>query len=294
MDNASPLGPIVDRFLAYLKGRERSANTIRAYGQDLSAFAVWYQAATGDPLDSPGQVTGVELREWKRDMLARGGKPASVNRRLSALQAFARWAADCSLIPSAPERPTTCRQERTAPKWLDRRDRLAFLRAVEHASPRDRALAQVLLNTGLRVAELAALKWPDVRISDRKGTLTVRRGKGSKWREVPLNDDARKALLAVGYAAASAAGESGPVLRGTRGALGVQGIRKAVGAIASKAGVEATCHTLRHTFCHDLIAAGIGIEKVASLAGHDNIQTTRRYVEPSAADLQAAVDRLGG
>jgi integrase/recombinase XerC len=281
--------PALARFLDYLKTRERSPNTVRAYSADLEAFAGWYASALSCPLANVLEISAVELREWKRDMLARGLRPASVNRRLSAVQSFERWAAETSLIPGAPERPTSCRQERPGARWLDRKERLALMRAVERAgSPRDRAIAVVLLNTGLRVAELAALEWPDVTITDRKGVVTVKRGKGAKWREVPLNDDARKAFQSIGYP-----GDGGRVWIGKRGPLTVQGIQKVVETFGAAAGIDLSCHLLRHTFCHDLLAAGIGLEKVASLAGHDSIETTRRYVEPSQSDLQDAVDALG-
>ena len=234
-------------------------------------------------------ITAVELREWKRDMISLSHKPASVNRRISALQSFERWAADTGRIPGAPERPTSCRQQRGAPRWLNRKERLAFLRAVERGgSPRDKAIAIVLLNTGLRIAEMAALLWTDIVISERKGELTVRQGKGYKRRTIPLNDDARKALLSIGYPS-----DGGPIWQGKRGRLTVQGLQKVIEGFAAAAHLELSCHILRHTFCHDLLAAGVGLEKVAALAGHDSIETTRRYVEPSAADLQDAVDQLG-
>jgi integrase/recombinase XerC len=60
-------------------------------------------------------------------------------------------------------------------------------------------VVQLLLNTGLRAGELCALRWSDVRISERKGMLVVRSGKGLKRREIPLNQDARSALLLLGY-----------------------------------------------------------------------------------------------
>ena len=53
----------------------------------------------------------------------------------------------------------------------------------------------LLLHTGLRVAELAALRWADLEIRDRSGKLTVRRGKGRKQRTIPLNVEARNALV---------------------------------------------------------------------------------------------------
>ncbi len=52
-------------------------------------------------------------------------------------------------------------------------------------------------------------------------------------------------------------------------------------------------HSLRHTFCKNLIDAGVGLEKVATLAGHESLETTRRYCEPSRHDLQQAVDLIG-
>lgn len=283
--------PSLERFLAHLKAREKSPNTIRAYRADIEAFADWYHATMEVFLADLLEITSVELREWKREMIGRGLQPATVNRRLSAVQSFERWAAEASLIPGAPERPTSCRQERPGPRWLDRKERLAFLRAVERSGcARDRAIAVVFLNTGLRVAEMAALLWSDVKMSDRKGTVTVRSGKGAKRRDVSLNDDARKAFVSIGYA--THATSANRVWQGKRGPLTVEGLQKVIEGLGRAAGLDLSCHVLRHTFCHDLLAAGVGIEKVASLAGHDSIETTRRYVEPSAADMQDAVDML--
>jgi site-specific recombinase XerD len=56
---------------------------------------------------------------------------------------------------------------------------------------------------------------------------------------------------------------------------------------------EVTPHNLRHTFCKNLIDAGVSLEKVAMLAGHENLETTRRYCSPSDHDLEAAVELIG-
>jgi site-specific recombinase XerD len=283
--------PALAGFLEHLKAREKSSNTIKAYRADLEAFARWYQATVGVQLADLLEITAVELREWKREQVGRGLRPASVNRRLSAVQSFERWAAEAGLIPGAPERPTRCRQQRPGLRWLDRKERLAFLRAVERGSTRNRAMAIVLLNTGIRVAEMAALLWSDIVVRDRKGELVVRQGKGYKQRSIPLNDEARKAFLSIGYA--TQGGSKTPVWQGKRGPLTVEGIQTVIERFGSAAGLDLSCHMLRHTFCHDLLAAGVGLEKVASLAGHDSLETTRRYTEPCAADLQDAVDQLG-
>ena len=61
------------------------------------------------------------------------------------------------------------------------------------------AAVKLMLNAGLRIAELCAIVWKDIRLGDRQGTLTVRKGKGGKRRQIPLNKDARQALLAMGF-----------------------------------------------------------------------------------------------
>ena len=64
----------------------------------------------------------------------------------------------------------------------------------ERGRKRDIALVTLMLHSGLRVSEVSNLKVSDVRISPRKGSVRVRGGKGEKFRRVPLNVDARKAV----------------------------------------------------------------------------------------------------
>ncbi|MCO1601599.1 tyrosine-type recombinase/integrase [Desulfosporosinus nitroreducens] len=74
-------------------------------------------------------------------------------------------------------------------------DQRSFTRAVERESiPRDIALITLMLNTGLRISEVAALDIDDLIIGERSGSLKVPLGKGSKFRTVPLNSDRRKVL----------------------------------------------------------------------------------------------------
>ena len=53
---------------------------------------------------------------------------------------------------------------------------------------------------------------------------------------------------------------------------------------------DVTPHSLRHSFCKNLANAGVSLEKIAVLAGHESLETTRRYCEPSLGELQEAVE----
>jgi len=171
------------------------------------------------------------------------------------------------------------------------------MRAVEAGGKvRDQAVVRLLLNTGLRVQGLYALTWHDVMISERKGSVTVREGKGGKQRTVPLNPDARTALKSLGYE--KHAGEDGLVFLGQRGPLTPRGVQTLLSGYLTRKmeddGLEQLSpHLLRHTFCKNLVDAGVSLEKVAALAGHESLETTRRYVEPSLKDLERAVELIG-
>jgi site-specific recombinase XerD len=100
-----------------------------------------------------------------------------------------------------PEDPTAAvkgvQQVQVSPKALSKREVDKLLRAVErYGGKRDQAILSTLRHTGLRVGELTALRLADVAIAERKGEVVVRSGKGGKYRVVPLNLDARRALSA--------------------------------------------------------------------------------------------------
>ncbi len=136
-----------------------------------------------------------------------------------------------------------------------------------------------------------ALQIADLELRARKGAITVRAGKGTKERTLPLNKPARQALAA--WLDARPAGDAAPLFTGQRGnALTPRALQRRVAALARRAGVEATPHTLRHTFGKRLVDSGVTLEKVAALMGHANLNTTRIYTVPGETDLARAVGVL--
>ncbi len=121
-----------------------------------------------------------------------------------------------------------------------------------------------------------------------QGKLVVRKGKGRKRREIPLNTDARKVLLAFGYA--RHAGSSTAIFNGQRGKLTARRVQGMLEKYVKAAELEdVSRHSLRHTFCKTLLDAGASLPEVAALAGHESLETTRRYCEPSIKDLERTV-----
>ena len=122
-------------------------------------------------------------------------KPATINRHLSSLRAIFTWAIEEGHINENPVRVRNLEEPQKAPRSLEEIDYHRLLRAAQkYGSKRDTAIIQILRHTGIRVGELCSLELPDIEISKRKGKVIIRSGKGQRYREVPLNLDARRAL----------------------------------------------------------------------------------------------------
>lgn len=282
-------------FALFLEEAERSPVTIKNYLCDLNYFVKWFEQKTEKKL-SPDKITPTDLRDYKHylsEVLFL--KPKTINRKLSSLRTFLDWACLSELLPDhrTPHVPQPIPEETIGPQWLDRNEQHALVRKVEEGrNKRDLTIIKLLLNSGLRVSELCDLMWSDLNITSRKGRLTVRSGKGGKRREIPLNKEAREALQNFGYRHHQEKKE--PIFLGQRGPITPRGVESMFRKYLAHTELdEVTPHNLRHTFCKNLIDAGVSLEKVAMLAGHENLETTRRYCSPSDHDLEAAVELIG-
>ena len=279
----------IAEFAKHLENSDRSPFTIKSYTNDLRTFATWFQATNSEAL-APASITPTDLRRYKQCLLQQRRKPKTINRRLATLNSFLKWAVNAGHMPDGrqPAMPGCVREVPAGPRWLDKKEKYTLVRAVEkYGQVRDVAIVKLLLNTGMRVQELCSLTWQDVRLSDRKGEITVQ-GKGRKQRQIPLNKDARNALELLNSSGITP--ETTVVLQGQRGALTPRGVQIMLQKYGQLAGLEkVTPHTLRHTFCKEVLDSGRSLYEVAALAGHESLDTTRLYCEPSLKDLEFAV-----
>jgi len=279
------------RYAASLVDQPLSERTREAYLAAVTAFLAWLtarDAGPGDALLAP-RARDLAARDYKRYMkVDRGLSPASVNQALAGMDHLFRFLGLGAAIVRREELP------RSAPRALDTDQKRDLLRAAEESTARDRAIVALLLFTGLRLSEAAALRVADVRVSARKGVVVVRSGKGDAYREVELNALVRGMLdeWVTERAKIASAGETSFFVARTGRALSSRSIDLAVRRVATRAGLELSAHVLRHTFVTGLVRAGNDVVLIAELAGHRRLETTRRYSLPSKADRQKAVSDL--
>lgn len=285
------MGAVLTEYGAWLGDQPLSARTREAYLAAVSAFVGWLGRRDGGPGDALAAPRARDLaaREYKRYLkVERGLSPASVNQALAGLDHLFRFLGLGAAIVGREELP------RAAPRALDVQAQRTLLQAAEESTARDRAIVALLLFTGLRLAEAAALRTADVRISARKGVVVVRSGKGDAYREVELNALVRAMLdeWVAERARIAQEGETSFFVSRTGSALSSRSIDLAVRRVAARARLELSAHVLRHTFVTGLVRAGNDLVLVAELAGHRRLETTRRYSLPSKADRQKAVSDL--
>lgn len=293
-DQQDDVDQLVGRFLADLERQETSPKTRASYRLDLLHFARWFSETVGERF-TPKAVTPTDVREYRGYLMnVEKRQPSTVNRRLAALKRFFGWSKAVGLAKElATENVRGVASSPRAPRWLEKREVDRLIRTVErHGSKRDVAIVQTLRHTGIRVSELADLMLGDVEVSERKGSLTVRSGKGSKFRILPLNLDVRNAISAYKEVRPQVADEH--LFVGQRGqGVSSRAVEQLVAKYARLAGLEdVTPHTLRHSFGKHALDAGADLVSVSALLGHQRLETTAIYTTPSQRDLERVVEKL--
>jgi integrase/recombinase XerC len=269
----------VASFLDYIKNKSASNHTFTNYAVDLKQFSDYLEEQKIESLEN---IDTPRLRAYLRGLFGWGYSKASIARKLSALRSFFSYLKETGVLerdvsrtlhgPSAP---------RNIPRALSTEAvNVLFEMASQGEDPlRDTAILEVLYGCGLRVSELAGLKWDNVDMEER---WLIILGKGSKERRVPFGSYAQKALAQLWIKKTS---DNGFVFAGRKGKpLTVRTVHRIVTTLASRGGVDGvTPHVLRHSCATHLLERGASLKFVQELLGHENLATTQIYLTISAS-----------
>jgi integrase/recombinase XerC len=293
-------------FFDFLRYRNVSLHTLRAYRTDLDQFIASIASATAC---RPSQVpltgfTADAVRAFMGELHARGLSRGSAARRLAALRTFARYLVREGQLPEDPTALVGApRRDTTLPAHLGLEEMERLLAAPDPdtiAGRRDRAVLELFYASGVRLSELAALDITDLNLSSRIVRVT---GKGRKERLVPFNHataDAIRRMLPDGAALprsvptrASArpgrhAERRDPLFRNLRGGrLSTRSIDRIVRRYVRESSIPRgiSPHALRHTFATHLLQAGADLRAIQELLGHARLSTTQRYTHLDVARM---------
>jgi len=263
-------------FVAYLKSRGRSENTLVNYASDLSQFADYLK---GQGITDVNDINRDSIRIFLSNILGVGSKKSSASRKLSAVRGFVRWLSSRGIIETDPgEGLKGPKLENSIPKAISYEDTVRLLTEGPDEGKnymRDHLLLELMYGSGLRVSEAIGLNWDDVELEERMLRII---GKGSKERHVPFGKGVQKLLEEW----AVVTGNEGAVFKSNKCNAERMTTRTAH-RIIIKAGQKlglynVTPHTLRHCFATHLLEHGAPLRVVQELLGHESIATTQKYL----------------
>ncbi len=282
----------IREFKRYLKRRYPGGSTVKHYINDLQLF----QRLVDKP---PRDVTQLDVDRFVENQLARNLSATTVNRRLASLHHFFEFLAD-EADDDTWANPVVWRRHRVKegqplPRDISDADVERLFAYINH--PRDRLMFGLMCWAGLRVGEVAALGVSDLipASNPEKGARLWVRGKGQKERVVPLT----LALVHQWeeWLAQRPQVESDAlfITRRKRG-ISERGIQDRLAHYCHQAGMQVTCHQLRHTFGRQMAEVNMPLPSLSKLMGHAQVTTTQVYIAGAGvdvrADYEAAMGRL--
>lgn len=277
------------RFLDYLAIERRySANTVAAYRRDLCRFA----ADVGRPWKD---VRHHDVMAHVGRLHARGLKPRSIARVLSSLRSLYRYLKRKRLVtedPTTGQRGPKSRRRLPAALDTDQAAKLLDADGDDRLTLRDRAMAELLYGSGLRLTELTGANVGDLDLSE--GFILVR-GKGGKTRQVPLGRHSISAierwLLCRGDTPPP--GTPQPLFTGRgNGRISPRTVQQRLKRLATLqlGSSELHPHMLRHSFASHMLESSGDLRAVQELLGHADISTTQIYTHLDFQHLAKVYD----
>lgn len=260
-------------FLDHLKAKKRASATILAYGKDIDQLTSFLAQEANKVFAQ--EVTKEDLENFLGKLGKNGYTQKSVSRKINSIKTFFGFLSSENYITINPSLPITHPKYEVKPPRILSPLEYRALRDACRGDARISAIVEVLLQTGIRIGELANLRLDDVKDK----SLFIRGFEGHPPREVFLNRAAKTALDNYLDIRPKAKTDHVFVTRNGKQLL-IRNIRTAVDRYFKLAGIEnAKVNDLRHTFVAHHLRAGVSLVAISKLVGHKRISTTERYFE---------------
>jgi len=268
------LPKLLERFVSFLKDQGKSKFTVVAYKKDIEQFIGF--VASQEKTDIR-DVKKEDIEGFIMNLLEKKYTKKSASRKLNSIRTFFRFLKHESIISANPAFDISHpKYVQTPPRILSKMEYRA-LRDVAKEDIRTYALVEILLQTGIKIGELATLHLEDVAETD--GVVHIRQYGKNIERDVPLNGAALKALQSYIKERGDNAKTDHIFITRTGNPLLIRNIRQIIDRCFQEVGIEsATVNDLRNTFIAHQLRNGATLEYISTIVGHRRISSTERFL----------------
>lgn len=263
---------ILPKFVSSLESKGRSPSTMLAYRADLEQLIDYLQKQNVVTVD---QIKSPHIESFRDTLLVQKYTPKSVSRKLNAVKTYFRWMMSEKIIAFDPSKDVSHPKiDISIPEFLSPMEYRA-LRDVVRDDIRVAAIVELILQTGLRISEVASLKLTNID----KTRINIDAYATQTERNIPLNKPAKEALDR--YMETRPKSESAYIFVSKNGKpLAVRNIRAAIDRYMQKAGIDKySVNDLRTTFLIENLKGGVDLILLSHVMGHRRLSTTERYLE---------------
>ncbi len=261
-----------EEFKNYLKGNQKSNSTVVAYGKDIDQLISFLEELKRAQVH---EVSKEDLESFLAKLATDGYTPKSVSRKINSTRTFYRFLKVNEYITDDPSLLVSHPKYQLAPPRILTPTEYRALRDAARNDPRMFAVIELLLQTGIRIGELANLKLSDVG----KDTLHIAPFEKHEERTIPLNKRATEALQKYMEVRPKVTDEHLFVTKSGKPFL-IRNIRTAVERYFRLAEIKnAKVNDLRHTFVAHHLKHGVSLLVLSKALGHKRLSTTERYLQ---------------
>lgn len=259
-------------FETFLKEKKHSASTIVAYGKDIDQLVSFLEELKKNHVH---EVTKDDLNSFLEKLGSTGYTPKSLSRKINSTRTFYRFLKINEYITDDPSLLIEHPKYELAPPRILTPTEYRALRDAARNDPRMFAIIELLLQTGIRIGELAALRLDDVN----GDSLRIRPYEKHEERMVPLNRSAKEALSRYLEVRPKSTQDRVFITKSGKPFL-IRNIRTAVERYFRLAEIKgAKVNDLRHTFVAHHLKHGVSLVVLSKILGHKRISTTERYLQ---------------
>jgi site-specific recombinase XerD len=260
------------RFLDFLRSKRRASATIIAYGKDIDQLLTFISRSGKSDVNL---VTQEEIETFLKKLQTENYTTKSISRKINSIKTFYRFLKSNNYITNDPAGPIAHPKYEIKPPRILNKLEYRALRDACRDDVRISSIVELLLQTGIRIGELARITLEDIV----ETTLKIRPFEGHPTRDIPLNKAVKNAINSY-LAVRPKTGEKTLFVTKTGRPLLIRNIRTAIDRYFRLAGIQdAKVNDLRHTWIAYHLMAGTDVILVSKLAGHKRLSTTEKYLD---------------